>query len=344
MTLEDIRVEEFEEKSKNSSTNSISLENEEDEDDKSINFLLRLFSAEPKKRSKKSQEIFNIRNQKYLEYNALYSSLSSSSISVYYIEMIKKIKQTLHFELYPNLMYKKGQNLNTVAAISAASTLIINESPDSSSTHIPILVENIPSSSSILSALHTIFKAYIKGNALTGQMKPMNRVSIGEKELNLSDFLLQGPFLSLKGFLRFIFDFKISFLPINKATKSNFMKNFSELINEENSNPEESNSSLLHLEEVLILFQESSSSLLPLLVTKKNLTVYREKVNNYQKILSSQSNSTNSVSPSNLEGWNSVFHWADSIDNNPNHILINNEWNSSSGLNFMQFVDCVSVS
>lgn len=343
------------------------------DDESSINNILLLFSNDLnfKKRSKKSQEILNIRNQKYLEYNTLLSA--PTTLSTYYVELIKKIKQQLHFELYPNLMYnssnKKGYNLVTLSSIQAANA-VATSSDDSSSTHIPLLLENLSISSSILSTLHTIFKVYLKGNALTGQMKPMNRVSIGDKEINLSDFLLQGPFLSLKGFLRFIFDFKISFLPLNKVTKSNFIKIFPELLpNVGSSSDDESASTLLHLEEVLIMFQESSRSLLPLLVTKKNLQVYREKVNNYEKLLSSVSSgmaassssalsstlsssasssslsaSLATVSPSHLEGWSSVFSWADSIDSLQNNPNILNEWSTSNGLNFMQFVDCVAVS
>ena len=72
----------------------------------------------------------------------------------------------------------------------------------------PIPLDSFSSGLEIFKALDTIFKVYIRGNALAGLQSTGSEVAISNRQLALSKFLLEGPFISWRGFSSVLVDFK----------------------------------------------------------------------------------------------------------------------------------------
>jgi hypothetical protein len=62
-------------------------------------------------------------------------------------------------------------------------------------------------------ALDRIFKVYVKGNSLPGQLETGSAVTLGGCSITMSSFLLRGPYMSWKGFLAVLRDFSIAQCP-----------------------------------------------------------------------------------------------------------------------------------
>lgn len=73
----------------------------------------------------------------------------------------------------------------------------------------PVPLDSFSSGLEIFKALDTIFKVYIRGNALAGLQSTGSEVAISNRQLALSKFLLEGPFLSWRGFSSVLVDFKV---------------------------------------------------------------------------------------------------------------------------------------
>ena len=188
---------------------------------------------------------------------------------------------------------------------------------------VPVLLESITSAAHILKALDKSFRAYIRGNALPGQLSGGATVDLAGQTMTFRTFVLQGPYMSWKGFVSFLLDFNIAALPSNKTRSGKIFyktmkspaleKSLETLANRPGPDP------LLEMTEAAMIFMESSQSATPALVMNKFLKLYQEIANNLTS-----------------DPWNFVYEWAESHENN--------EWDIQYGLNFMQFVDCLGVS
>lgn len=197
---------------------------------------------------------------------------------------------------------------------------------------VPIMLEGLPSSSLILKALDRIFRAYVRGNALPGQQSGGNTVDLAGNTLSFRAFVLQGPYMSWKGFLSFLLDFSIASLP-EPSSKSG--KNFYRSLNpamakdllqrqENAANPEPSKNSgqfspesVLTMQESAMVFIESARSATPALVISKFMQLYAELAETLEQ-----------------DPWRNVLDWTTQDERL-------NEWNIVFGINFMQFVDCL---
>eukprot|EP01034_Spumella_vulgaris_P023609 gene23609-29845_t len=79
---------------------------------------------------------------------------------------------------------------------------------------VPVQLETIPSAAQLLKALDRIFRAYVRGNALPGQMTGGNTVDLDGKSLSFRTFILHGPYMSWRGFQSFLLDFFIARPPL----------------------------------------------------------------------------------------------------------------------------------
>lgn len=144
--------------------------------------------------------------------------------------------------------------------------------------------------------------------------------------MSFRTFLLHGPYMSFKGFLNFVFDFKIT-KPPNSKTKSgkNFWSAFAEIASTASARIRNSDGPdpPVEINDTAALFMESCRSTTPILMLSKYMHLYSELYNDFDQ---SQDN------------WTAVVEWI-----NDKHSK-NKEWEITSGMNFMQFVDCVGVS
>lgn len=188
---------------------------------------------------------------------------------------------------------------------------------------VPVMMESITSASHILKALDRAFRAYIRGNALPGQLSGGATVDLAGQTMSFRNFVLQGPYMSWKGFVSFLLDFNIAALPSNqtRSGKSFYRtmkspaleKQLALMANKPGPDP------LLEMTEAAMIFMESSQSATPALVLNKFLKLYEEIAINLTS-----------------DPWNTVYDWAESHSDY--------EWDIQYGLNFMQFVDCLGVS
>ncbi len=185
---------------------------------------------------------------------------------------------------------------------------------------VPVQLETIPSASLLLKALDRIFRAYVRGNALPGQLTGGTTVDLDGRSMSFRNFILHGPYMSWRGFVNFLFDFAVAKPPL-PHTRSG--KNYLSAMNSggkggaviDHTGPEPP----LELKEAAVIFIEASHSATPALLLSKYLTLYAEIAQNLD-----------------YEPWTVVGEWAS--DRSPN------EWYITSGINFMQFVDCLGVS
>lgn len=185
----------------------------------------------------------------------------------------------------------------------------------------PVIFESLTSSASMLKALDSIFRAYIRGNALPGQLAGGNAVDFAGQTLTFRSFILNGPYLSWKGFLCFLLDFTIAKAP---ARSSKVGKAFYRSLNTSMKDAfinaaEDTHEPLITMIEAAIIFIEAAQSLSPALVMNKFVPVYAEMSRN----------------PSAPDSWNTVLSWTEDESEQ--------EWEIPYGLNFMQFVDCIGV-
>ncbi len=204
---------------------------------------------------------------------------------------------------------------------------------------VPIMIEAMPSSPNVLKALDRIFRAYVRGNALPGQQSGGSTVDLAGNTLSFRLFVLQGPYLSWKGFLSFLLDFSVASLPdYSSRDGKNFYRSLNHQMakdlkdqydgaNDPTSSPTKSDyggvDAILSMLEAAMIFIESARSATPVLVMKKYMKFHAELAESFDS-----------------DPWNNVYDWTiqDRSDG------ISNEWEIAYGINFIQFVDCLAVS
>eukprot|EP00981_Chlorochromonas_danica_P010625 scaffold3290_cov165-Ochromonas_danica.AAC.68 len=182
----------------------------------------------------------------------------------------------------------------------------------------PVILDTLPSSISMIRALEQIFRAYIRGNALPGQLAGGNAVDLAGQTLSFRSFVLDGPYLSWRGFLSFLLDFVIAKAP-PRTTKSGriFMKSLSTALQDAFAAvSHDSQEPLISMTEAAVIFQEASTSLSPCLVMNKHMHIYTEMAK--------------TGAP---DGWASIMAWAEDTSER--------EWQLAHGINFVQFIDCL---
>lgn len=193
----------------------------------------------------------------------------------------------------------------------------------------PILLESVNSAVEIYTALENIFKTYVRGNTLPGQLTGGSSVSLGKgiggQSLQFNTFLLQGPYMSWKGFVRFLIDFSIAYVPSNKAS---YGKTFPVT----NAATFSLIKPPLSMFEVSAIFIECSKSIAPSLTIDKYIVEYKKMEEERKAAILSHSN-TSHDSVLHLSSWELVSHWYQSNESDI--------WSISCGLNFMQFIDCI---
>jgi hypothetical protein len=73
----------------------------------------------------------------------------------------------------------------------------------------PIPLEDITSAQDIFTACDHMFRVYIRGNALAGLQMTGSEVSLDNRSIALHRFLLEGPFMSWRGFVSVLTDFRV---------------------------------------------------------------------------------------------------------------------------------------
>ena len=188
----------------------------------------------------------------------------------------------------------------------------------------PLLLETFTHAMEIYRALDTIFRAYVRGNALPGQLSGGHSVSLGRglggQALTFGTFILQGPYISWHGFIRFLLDFNIAKQP---SRKSPLGKLFPRVANIEPSIRYAQ--APLTMREATAIFLECSKSISPSLTVNKYLKEY--------KSLFEESNKASKDEGMELDAWNTVGNWC--------NVGVNQTWEINAGLNFMQFLDCL---
>jgi len=180
----------------------------------------------------------------------------------------------------------------------------------------PINIEALPYGPGMLEALQRIFRAYVRGNSLAGQLVGNSRVELDGISLPVGAFILNGPYLSWKGFISIILDFNISSIPEPKSSES---KGFPDIKSSEEetgvfrSRPP----APLNIEKTASLFIEACKSHHPSLTTPNFIADYEEMAKSYL---------------ADIDSWSLVAKWK---------LLEENKWDITAGLNFMQFLDLI---
>lgn len=209
----------------------------------------------------------------------------------------------------------------------------------------PIRLETLNAAAQIVPALDYIFRVYVRGNSLPGQQFGSGDVFLGDNKISMGKFLLQGPYMSWKGFLEFIKDFRIAQLP-SKRTKIGVK--FFQAWDVSGKLYDEYNYLLadapVGMRELAIIFIECSKTCTPALVLSKYLKSHYEEVFKRMGLGSANSNfapgsgQDRKVSSIPISGtfmgepWDEILKWMDEAD----------DWNIVTGLNFVQFIDCVA--
>jgi hypothetical protein len=186
---------------------------------------------------------------------------------------------------------------------------------------VPVMLETITSASHILKALDRLFRAYVRGNALPGQQSGGQTVDLAGHTMTFRTFVLQGPYMSWKGFVGFLLDFSIVQLPDESSQSGKrFYRsmNSATLLKSIAARKVSGPDPLVDMTEAVMIFMESSHSATPALVLSKYMKLYAEIANNLQS-----------------DPWNYVYDWAE--------FTSSDEWEIPVGINFMQFVDCLGV-
>lgn len=203
----------------------------------------------------------------------------------------------------------------------------------------PTFLENIPSSSIILKTIDKIFRAYIRGNALPGQLTSGNTVDLAGHNISFGTFVLNGPYLSWKGFLQFLIDFGIAQLP---SQQSKAGQKFWRTMSSHNVNPDSAMSEqamatggnmrvdpVLTLKEAALVFIQCSGAAFPALISRRTNN-QRSGGNN------DEDENPNNPDHTEAESWRLVTQWAENDGDA--------EWEIDVGTNFPQFIDCLGVS
>lgn len=194
----------------------------------------------------------------------------------------------------------------------------------------PVYLESIPSGSIIGKALDKVFRAYIRGNALPGQLSSGNTVDLAGNTVSFGNFVLNGPYMSWKGFVQLLIDFGIASMP---SQKSKIGKKFWQTMSSYNLRADSGLSEeaaglapLVTLKEAALIFIQASGSAVPLFLSRK---ASRQTNTNYN-------DGEDGPEHVEAESWRLTQSWA--ANESPS------EWAIDVGTNFNQFMDCIGVS
>ncbi len=171
-------------------------------------------------------------------------------------------------------------------------------------------LEDLPSAGRSAVALNAIFKTYVKGHALPGLVVNSESINVGGTKTSFDKFLLQGPYLSWKGFAAILRDFGIAKPPLKtNALGQRFPEGLWDgaIVGSSQSPP-------LDMEQATGIFIQSSTCGRPALMVKKFENRYKEIAEQLD-----------------VDPWIVVGRWIDSLD-----------WQIMQGLNFGQFCDCMA--
>mmetsp|Transcript_11163 Transcript_11163/g.24795 ORF Transcript_11163/g.24795 Transcript_11163/m.24795 type:complete len:503 (-) Transcript_11163:51-1559(-) len=185
---------------------------------------------------------------------------------------------------------------------------------------VPVQLDVAPSAPLILKALDKIFRTYVRGAALPGQLAGGNTVEFDGTVLSFRHFILHGPYLGWGGFVQFLIEFGVA-LPPPACTKMGASFRHEVLRGKETGSSTEATEARAHrapvgMLEAAVVFVESAKSCTPALVLSRFLKIYADLAQNAE-----------------ADPWAVVVGWAE----NPYRA----EWDIKSGVNFMQFVDCL---
>jgi hypothetical protein len=161
-------------------------------------------------------------------------------------------------------------------------------------------------------ALNSIFKAYVRGNAMPGQYTYQHNklgVGVGGSSTTMDQFMLGGPYLSWKGFVMFLRDFNLARRPSGKMLSSQRFPGY--LWN--NAQPV-THPAPLDMDRATALFIEAAKTSQPALMVARFEKRYKE----IQEGMV-------------IDPWIEVGIWLDTQD-----------WQIEAGLNFGQFCDTLA--
>eukprot|EP01036_Dinobryon_divergens_P031680 gene31680-41124_t len=216
-----------------------------------------------------------------------------------------------------------GRGMEIVKRLSKIVTLAV-----------PVIFESLTSSNAIFKALDQIFRVFIRGNALPGQQSGGHFVDMDGRTVSFRSFVLNGPFMSWKGFVNVMMQFGVARVPSsNTPTGRSYNKSVQAHVPLGNSkgasdqpiaggDMSKQGGGLVDMVDAAALFIECSRSVAPLLVLTKHAAVYAEIAEGLAE-------------EREKDPWQVVADWANISDRSTQ------KWEISAGLNFMQFVDCL---
>jgi len=161
-------------------------------------------------------------------------------------------------------------------------------------------------------ALNSIFKAYVRGNAMPGRNTYQHSklgVGVGGSSTTMDQFMLGGPYLSWKGFVMFLRDFNLAKRPTGKTLSSQRFPRYLW----DNAQPA-THPAPLDMDHATALFIEAAKTSQPALMVAKFEKRYKE----IQEGMI-------------IDPWIEVGVWLDTQD-----------WLVETGLNFGQFCDTLA--
>lgn len=211
--------------------------------------------------------------------------------------------------------------------------------------HLPscVQLEDVSSGKFILAALDKIFRTYIRGSAMPGALTGGTSVALNGRSMSFRTFILNGPYISWKGFLNFLLDFNVVKVPSQKTRSGrNYHRTYlrggssslsptlrkskrsgagATAMNSTMQQPQGGGGAQpdppLLMRYAAGLFLEASNSATPVLSMNKFMPLYAEAAEAMER-----------------DSWMTVFDW----DND----MSGSEWgNIQAGMNFMQFMDCI---
>lgn len=199
---------------------------------------------------------------------------------------------------------------------------------------VPVIFETLTSSNAIFKALDQIFRVFIRGNALPGQQSGGNFVDMDGRTVSFRSFVLNGPFMSWKGFVNVMMQFGVARVPAsntptgrsyNKSVQAHVPLGFSKGGADQpiaGGDMSQQGGGLVDMVDAAALFIECSRSVAPLLVLTKYATVYADIAEGL-------------AAEREKDPWQVVADWANISERS------SQKWEISAGLNFMQFIDCL---
>mmetsp|Transcript_17996 Transcript_17996/g.30211 ORF Transcript_17996/g.30211 Transcript_17996/m.30211 type:complete len:474 (-) Transcript_17996:1514-2935(-) len=213
-----------------------------------------------------------------------------------------------------------------VPAVRREIIAVVNTVRRVVSLPVPVQLDVVSSASHILKALDRIFRTYVRGTALPGQLAGGNTVEFDGTVMTFRHFILHGPYISWRGFVQFLMDFGIASPPpiasrMGRTFLSEVLKQYntrSSMVQNQMPVEMEGSTGPVTMMEAAVAFIEAAKSITPALVLSKFMKIYEEMAQDAEE-----------------EPWTVVMGWA----SNPSR----REWDIKSGVNFMQFCDCLGV-